>query len=53
VASTQRGQRRDQAVLLGDAEELRRRQQPALGMLPAHQRLDAVGLAARQASTGW
>ena len=39
--STQRPSGHDQPAVLGDRDELAGHQQPALGMLPAHQRLDA------------
>ena len=38
----------DKAVLLGERDELHRAEQPAFGMAPAHQRLDADDLAACQ-----
>ena len=38
----------DQAALLGDRDEDRRRDGAALGMLPAQQRLEADDLAGRQ-----
>ena len=41
-------QRADQAGVLGQRDELVRRQQPALRVLPAHQRLDAVDVAGRE-----
>ena len=40
--------RLDQAALLGDRDELARVEQAALGMVPAHQRLEADDLAAAQ-----
>ena len=41
--------RQDQVGLLGDGDELRGRDEPALGMAPADERLEAAQLAARQA----
>ena len=42
----------DQTGLLGDADEFDRRHQPAPGMAPAHQRLDACQLVGEQGDLG-
>src|SRR5436190_2395596 len=45
-------QRLDEAGLLGERDELARREQPVLGMLPAHERLDARDRPALQPQLG-
>ena len=46
LAQGPRADLQDQGALLGDRDELARREQPALGVLPAHERLDRVQRAA-------
>ena len=51
--STQHADRHDQAGLLGDRDEVGRQDQPALGMLPAEQRLEAAMRPLASATIGW
>ena len=48
-SSTHAAERDDHPALLGDRDELRGREQPALGVLPAHQRLEAADRAVAEA----
>ena len=45
-------ERDDQSRFLGDAEKLRRQQQAALGMLPAHERLASLHQPLRRSTIG-
>ena len=48
-----RGERVDQPALLGERDELGRRDDPAYGMHPAHQCLDVLDLVAAMLISGW
>ena len=52
-SSTVATERDVEAGLLGHRDEVARVQQPALGVLPTHERLDPVDHPGAQVTTGW